>query len=135
MYNKKAEVDVIQAAGGLIWRNISGEKKLAVIHRPKYNDWTLPKGKLNPGENWKEAALREVWEETGCKVEIDNFAGCIRYAPKNVPKIVLFWHMKLSGDCCFQPNNEVDQLLWLTVEDALVKLQYQDEKELIAKFS
>ncbi len=133
MKNKKADVDVIQAAGGLIWRNTSGDKELAIIHRPKYNDWTLPKGKLNPGESWKEAALREVQEETGCKVEIDSFAGCICYTPENIPKIVLYWNMKLIGDCHFQPNKEVDQLQWLKIKDALALLDYQIEKDLIVK--
>ncbi len=133
MKNRQTNVDVIQAAGGLIWRNSAEGKQLAIIHRPKHDDWTLPKGKLESGEIWTEAAIREVWEETGCKAEIVSFAGCVCYTPENVPKIVLYWNMKLIGDIYFQANKEVDQLRWLKVDDALTVLNYQDEKELILK--
>lgn len=133
MNNKQTDVAVIQAAGGLIWRNGADGKELAIIHRPKHNDWTLPKGKLEPGENWQQAALREAREETGCKVEIENFAGCVCYAPLDIPKVVLYWNMKLIGECHFKPNKEVDQLQWLKVEQALTMLDYQSEKELINK--
>ena len=133
MKNKQTDADVIQAAGGLIWRNIAEGKQLAIIHRFKYDDWTLPKGKLESGESWTEAAIREVWEETGYKVEIISFAGCTCYTPENIPKIVLYWNMKLIGDCHFQANKEVDQLRWLKVENAFKVLEYQDERELILK--
>lgn len=133
MNDKQANVDVIQAAGGLVWRNANGEKELAIIHRPKHDDWTLPKGKLEPGESWKEAALREVLEETVCQVEIENFAGCICYTPKDIPKIVLYWNMKLIDEGNFKPNKEVDQIRWLKVDEALAILGYQSERELIKK--
>jgi 8-oxo-dGTP pyrophosphatase MutT (NUDIX family) len=133
MNNNQTNVDVIQAAGGLIWRNANGKKELAIIHRPKHDDWTLPKGKLEPGESWKEAALREVHEETGCQAEIENFAGCICYNPKDIPKIVLYWNMKLIDEGNFKPNKEVDQVRWLKIEDALAMLGYQSERELIKK--
>lgn len=133
MKNKKTVVDVIHAAGGLVWRNNNGKKELAVIHRPKHDDWTLPKGKLEPGESCQEAALREVREETGCQVEIDSFAGCICYTPKDIPKIVLYWNMKLIEQCHFEPTKEVDQLRWLNVKQALAKLVYRSERELIIK--
>ena len=133
MNDKQANVDVIQAAGGLVWRNANGRKELLIIHRPKHDDWTLPKGKLEPGESWKEAALREVLEETVCQVEIENFAGCICYTPKDVPKIVLYWNMKLIDEGNFKPNKEVDQIRWLKVDEALAILGYQSERELIKK--
>jgi ADP-ribose pyrophosphatase YjhB (NUDIX family) len=133
MNDKKANVDVIQAAGGLIWRNTAEGKELAIIHRPQKDDWTLPKGKLKPGESWKQAALRDVREETGCEVEITDFAGCVSYIPKIIPKIVLYWDMKLVGECHFQANKEVDQLRWLKIDEALTLLDYQDERELILK--
>ncbi len=133
MMLSKTGPEVIQAAGGLVWRDTSEGKQLAIIHRPKHNDWTLPKGKLESGESWIEAAKREVWEETGCEAEILSFAGCVCYAPENVPKIVLYWNMKLIGDIHFHANKEVDQLRWLKVDDALNVLNYQDERELILK--
>jgi 8-oxo-dGTP pyrophosphatase MutT (NUDIX family) len=129
----KTNSDVIQAAGGLIWRTTSDGKQLAIIHRPKHDDWTLPKGKLEPGESWKQAALREVREETGCEVEITDFAGCVCYTQKVVPKIVLYWNMKLVAECHFQANKEVDQLRWLKIDEALTLLDYQGERELILK--
>ena len=133
MSNKLTNVDVIEAAGGLVWRNANDRKELLIIHRPKYDDWTLPKGKLEPGESWKEAALREVLEETGYQVEIDSFAGCICYTRKDIPKIVLYWNMKLIDDCNFKPNKEVDQVRWLKIYEALAMLGYQSERELILK--
>jgi len=133
MRNNKFDVDVIQAAGGLVWRNTNGEKELAIIHRPKHNDWTLPKGKLEPGEGWKEAALREVGEETGCQVEIENFAGCVCYTLMDIPKIVLYWNMKLVDEGTFIPNKEVDKIRWLKIDDVLAILGYQSERELIKK--
>ena len=123
--------DVIQAAGGLLWKEAASGKELAIIHRPKYNDWTLPKGKLEPGETWKAAAVREVSEETGCKAEIGNFAGCICYMFRDTPKIVLYWNMKLIGECHFQPGKEVDQLRWMKPGDAIQLLYYPAERELI----
>ena len=125
--------DVIQAAGGLLWRETENGRELAIIHRPKLDDWALPKGKLEPGESWKAAALREVYEETGCKAEIENFVGCTCYTTVGTPKVVLYWNMTLTGKCNFQPSKEVDQLQWMKPEDAIQKLDYQTEQELIEK--
>jgi 8-oxo-dGTP pyrophosphatase MutT (NUDIX family) len=81
---------IIRAAGGLLWRTgKDGRRRLAVIHRPHREDWSLPKGKLKDGEHWEEAALREVEEETGCKARIASFAGAVHYVPKRTPKVVL----------------------------------------------
>lgn len=131
----KNNCDVIQSSGGLIWRNASGGRELAIIYRKRYNDWTLPKGKLEPDECWRDAAIREAWEETGCQVEIESFAGCISYTHRETPKIVLYWNMKLIGACHFQPTDEVDQLRWLKAEPALDLLNYPSEKELVQKNS
>ena len=125
--------DVIQAAGGLLWKDSENGRELAIIHRPKHDDWTLPKGKLEPGESWTEAALREVEEETGCKVEIEDFIGCTCYSAGAKPKVVLYWNMKLIGECHFQPGKEVDQLRWAKPADATQILDYETERELIEK--
>lgn len=135
MNPKKMDVTVIQSAGGLIWRNTLTGKELAIIHRPKYNDWTLPKGKLEPGETWIEAAMREAREETSCDVEIESFAGCVCYRYHEIPKIVLYWNMRLIGECHFQSKKEVDEIRWLKVEQALPMLDYQSERELILKIT
>ena len=125
------EPQVIQAAGGLVWRETPQGRSLAVIHRPRHDDWTLPKGKLFQGESWQEAALREVQEETSCEVRLAGFTGCTCYMTKGAPKVVLFWNMALTGACRFQPNEEVDQLKWLSVPEALDKLEYEQEKALV----
>jgi len=122
---------VITAAGGIVWRETEEGIKLALIHRSQYNDWTLPKGKLEPGESWQTAALREVQEETGCDVELGNFAGSVAYTVRGIPKVVLFWHMKIKNISRFSPNNEVDKLIWLSKEAALEKLNYETEKTLL----
>ncbi len=126
-------VEVIQSAGGLLWREIAGSRELALIYRLRYDDWTLPKGQLNAGESWQEAALREVEEETGCRAEIINFAGCVGYVLQLRPKIVLYWNMRVIAVSHFQPNAEVDRLQWLQPMDAIQRLTYVDEQELVQK--
>jgi len=122
---------VIQAAGGLLWRKSDAGKQIALIHRPRYNDWALPKGKLEKGEEWETAALREIEEETGCKAQLGSFAGAVSYNVGDRPKVVLFWNMVLIGDCKFVPSEEVDQLIWVSVEKALEILQYPSDKNIL----
>jgi 8-oxo-dGTP pyrophosphatase MutT (NUDIX family) len=130
-YEKNGHVEIIQAAGGLIWRESAHGKEVAIIHRGRYGDWTLPKGKLNPGETFQEAAVREVKEETGCDVKLERFAGTVNYEVNGNPKIVLFWNMRIINECAFKPSEEVDQVLWLTVKEALEKLDYSGERNLL----
>jgi len=127
----KKRNSVIQAAGGIIWKVEDQQKKLAIVHRHKHKDWSLPKGKLDPGETWKKAALREVLEETGCVGKIKSYAGSISYVLNGKPKIVLFWHMHIKEVAAEKMNGEVDEIRWLTVEEALEIMDYEDEKDLI----
>lgn len=123
---------VIRAAGGLLWRKVGGRKELAVIHRTRYGgDWTLPKGKLESGESWQEAARREVQEETSCQVRLGQFAGSVIYPVGGEHKVVLFWNMTVVGDCRFVPSDEVDALQWLPVKEALKTLDYEGERTLV----
>jgi 8-oxo-dGTP pyrophosphatase MutT (NUDIX family) len=125
--------DVIRAAGGLVWRNSSRGREVALIHRPKYDDWTLPKGKLTDGESWQEAAVREVEEETGLDVRIGDFAGGCTYLTKRAPKIVLYWHMEVEGETKFAgANEEADALEWMSVEDARKRLTHRRERRVLA---
>ena len=131
----KRDTDVIEAAGGLLWRDGDHGKLLAVVHRPKYDDWTLPKGKLEKGESWESAALREIREETGCRAKLGKFAGCASYMSGKRPKIVLYWHMELVKEGKFEPTDEIDKLVWMTPEEAATKVFYSGEKELLRKIS
>lgn len=123
----------IFAAGGLLWRQAAGRSRIAVVHRPRHGDWSLPKGKLEPGERWQDAALREVREETGCGAALGEFAGVVLYEVLSVPKIVLFWNMTLRGTPSFAVNDEVDELAWLEPEDAGARLVHEGERAILAE--
>lgn len=124
---------IIRAAGGLLWRETEQGRELALVHRPRYDDWVLPKGHLDKGEGWEDAAVREVTEETCCQAQLGDYAGSISYLVNDKPKLVLFWHMSLAGENSFVPNGETDQLLWVTAEEALEKLAYSTERALVAQ--
>jgi 8-oxo-dGTP diphosphatase len=116
----------VLAAGGVIRRDGS----VAVVHRPKYDDWTLPKGKLDPGESFEEAALREVREETGLDCELGDELPCTTYRDaKGRDKLVRYWEMSCEGE--FEPNDEVDELRWLPPPEARELLTYDRDRELI----
>jgi 8-oxo-dGTP diphosphatase len=125
------EERLIRAAGGLLWRPTPQGYEIAVIHRRKYADWTLPKGKLHPGESWAEAALREVGEETGYSAALLGFAGAIAYTTDKGPKVVRFWHMLAAQEIGAPNEDEVDEVAWLPVEEALERLQYPVEQALL----
>jgi len=116
----------VKAAGGVVRR----DGRIAVVHRPRYDDWSLPKGKLDPGETWEEAALREVREETGLECELGEELSSTRYHDrKGRSKLVRYWLMDpVAGE--FGPNDEVDELRWLAPADAAALLTYPRDKEL-----
>jgi 8-oxo-dGTP pyrophosphatase MutT (NUDIX family)/phosphohistidine phosphatase SixA len=110
---------LIEAAGGVLWRPAAGGSgiEIALVHRPKYDDWSIPKGKLELGEHQVIAGVREVWEETGYVGVPGRPLGEIRYLKEGTPKRVRYWAMRVkSGE--FTPNDEVDQLMWLPPREA-----------------
>ncbi|MGH2923315.1 MAG: NUDIX hydrolase [Solirubrobacterales bacterium] len=122
----------MHAAGGVVVRRGPDlRRRVAVIHRPKYQDWSLPKGKLEPGEDYDEAALREVEEETGFRCEPLRELPAISYLDRrNRRKLVRYWLMRpLSGE--FRPHGEVDDLRWLTAREAIRELTYEHDRELV----
>ncbi|WP_380680323.1 NUDIX hydrolase [Salinigranum sp. GCM10025319] len=123
--------DVRFAAGGLLWRDADGGRRLAVVHRPRYDDWTLPKGKPEADEPLDETALREVREETGCAVERGRFAGTVTYETDAGPKVVLFWRMTLVEEGTRETDGEVDEVAWLTPEEARTRLSYPAERAIL----
>ncbi len=126
--------DVIEAAGGLLWRETPDGREIALVHRPQYDDWCLPKGKRDPGESWQQTALREIEEETCCKADLSSFAGSTAYSVKGVAKIVLYWEMSLVEEKLFEPDKEVDKLIWLPIKEAIDKLDYENEKAILREF-
>jgi 8-oxo-dGTP pyrophosphatase MutT (NUDIX family) len=125
---------VVRAGGGVLHR--VGEDcavEVLVIHRPRYDDWTLPKGKLEPGESVEEGALREVEEETGFHGEIERRIGETAYKDRRGrPKRVTYFAMRpVSGE--FAPNDEVDEIRWVPVDDANELLSYDHDKHLVAQ--
>ena len=110
---------VIEAAGGLLWRPVLGGAgiEVALVHRPKYDDWSIPKGKLEPGEPAVLGAIREIWEETGHRAVPGRPLGETRYAKDGQPKRVRYWSMRAVGGA-FAPTEEVDQLIWLPPREA-----------------
>ena len=116
----------VKAAGGVVRR----QGRIAVVHRPRYDDWSLPKGKLDPGETWEEAALREVREETGLECELGEELSSTSYHDrKGRSKLVRYWLMDVVGGE-FEPNDEVDELRWLTPAEAAALLTYPRDAEL-----
>jgi 8-oxo-dGTP pyrophosphatase MutT (NUDIX family) len=117
----------------LVWRDGKKGPKLAIIHRPDHDDWSLPKGKCKPGESFREAAKREVTEEIGCKVRLGSFAGWTLYRVKSGLKLVLFWHMTTTDGCHFEPNDEVDKVEWLDPKEALARLDHPAQRRVVRK--
>lgn len=119
--------DEVQAAGGVIVR----DGRVALVHRPRYDDWTLPKGKVEPGEESEQAALREVCEETGLRCRLGRELEPTSYTDhKGRPKRVRYWLMEPeSGE--FAPNEEVDDLRWLGPEQAAALLTHDRDRALL----
>lgn len=122
----------VLAAGGILQRG-KGSTTIVVVHRPSHNDWGLPKGKLNPGEALETAALREVLEETACQSRIVSFVGKTEYPYRGRLKSVSFWLMELVEEHPFHPNEEIDALAWLPPAEALERLDYPQERDLVRK--
>ena len=124
---------VIRAAGGVLHRSRpDGSLEVAVVHRPRYDDWTHPKGKLEPQETLEQAAVREVEEETGIHAELGPVLGEVSYRDRHGrPKTVTYFSMTPeSGE--FRPNVEVDELRWLDVDTALRTLTHEHDRSLVA---
>jgi 8-oxo-dGTP diphosphatase len=124
--------EVVQAAGGLVVRRHEGALEIAVVHRPVHQDWSFPKGKLEEGETFESAALREVEEETGMACRLLRFIGHTEYVDrKGRPKAVAYWVMAAQSGS-FTPNAEVDEMRWVTLDAASRLLSYPRDRELAA---
>jgi 8-oxo-(d)GTP phosphatase len=128
----------IRAGGGVIWRRAADDSgvEVALVHRPRYDDWSFPKGKVDRGESEFDAALREVLEETGYHVRPGRTLGEVRYEQRNGTrreKVVRYWAMQAVGGA-FTPNREVDELRWLGLDDVERGLTRDSDREVFERF-
>jgi 8-oxo-dGTP pyrophosphatase MutT (NUDIX family) len=127
------EAAEVKASGGVVWRRrAGGTTEVVVVHRPRYDDWSLPKGKLDPGEGWEDAALREVEEEVGLRCRLGPELPPVNYRDnKGRDKVVRYWLMEPEGHARFEPNHEVDEMRWLEPGEAVELLSYPHDAELV----
>jgi 8-oxo-dGTP pyrophosphatase MutT (NUDIX family) len=123
--------DVILAAGGILRRHSVEGDEILIVHRKRYDDWTLPKGKLQDGESFRAAALREVEEETGCVARLDGFLGVVDYIVDGTPKVVFFWQMSAVQQKEISDHEEVAAVIWMSTADAAERLTHANERAFI----
>ena len=116
---------VVRAAGGIIVRDGS----VLLVHRPKYDDWSFPKGKLEEGESWEEGAVREVEEETGLHCAVGELIGSTSYLVVQGPKEVRYYRMTGDGEAC--ARNEVDDVRWVPLAEARDVLTHEHDRALL----
>jgi 8-oxo-dGTP diphosphatase len=122
--------DHILAAGAVLYRG----SEVALVHRPRYDDWSLPKGKLDPGESLAAAAVREIHEETGVRARLGPWLRDVRYPVADGRKFVRYWAAEALSPADFTPNHEVDELRWVTPDKAKSLLSYVHDADVVARF-
>ncbi|MFD7863226.1 NUDIX hydrolase [Streptomyces sp. NPDC059783] len=123
----------VRAAGCVLWRRSTAPRggiELCLVHRPRYDDWSFPKGKLKRGESPREAALREVLEETGHRCVPGPLLPAVRYVVNGRPKEVTYWSAEATAGA-FVPNREVDDVRWLTPPAARARLTQDRDRALL----
>ena len=125
---------MIEAAGGVVWRrDPDGRLEVLLVHRPRYDDWSLPKGKLDAGETHLHAALREVEEETGMRCEAAQELRSVRYKDrKGRSKRVRYWAM-VPVEGSFEVNDEVDEARWVAADEVPGLVSYPRDATLVSE--
>jgi 8-oxo-dGTP pyrophosphatase MutT (NUDIX family)/broad specificity phosphatase PhoE len=123
----------VLAAGAVVWRPGANGPEIALVHRPRYDDWAYPKGKLDAGEDMPSAAVREVAEESGLRVRLGALLGDVRYPVPEGEKVVRYWAAQaLDGE--FEPNHETDELIWVSIDRAADRLSYRHDMDVLQRF-
>jgi 8-oxo-dGTP pyrophosphatase MutT (NUDIX family) len=126
----------VRAAGGVVWRvDVDGTVRVLLVHRPRYDDWTIPKGKVDEGETDEQCAVREVEEETGLRCVLGHeLVGSEYIDRKGRPKRVRYWEMTVA-DGEFTPTDEVDEARWLSIDEAASLLTYERDVDVLQSFA
>jgi len=128
----------VLAAGGVLWRRDPSDPEVALVHRPQYDDWSLPKGKVKPGEHLLVTALREVTEETGYHPRIGPYLTTVRYPVTSgghrAKKVVTYWSMRCAGGS-FLASREVDEMQWLPLDEAAARLSSPLDRDVLKGFA
>jgi 8-oxo-dGTP diphosphatase len=121
----------VRAAGGVVWRRRDGDEvEVLLVHRPRYRDWTFPKGKVEDGETDEQAAVREVEEETGLRCELGPELPSTAYTDLKLrPKRVRYWAMEATADG--EAGSEVDEVQWVSIEEAPERLSHRRDREVL----
>lgn len=130
-----SKTKLIRAAGGVVWREGADGDEVLLVHRSKYDDWTIPKGKLDPGETWEQAAVREVFEETAIVPVLGEELASIAYDDhKGRPKQVRYWAMAVADEVAWAPDDEITDREWLDLDAAERRLTYARDVTVLASF-
>jgi 8-oxo-dGTP diphosphatase len=123
----------VEAAGGAVWRtDDEGRIQVVVVHRPRYDDWSLPKGKAERGEAAEQTARREVEEETGLRCRLGPELVTVRYeTTRGEDKTVRWWAMTVEQDLGFEPGNEVDEVRWVTLDELERLSSFDTDREVV----
>lgn len=132
--SSRKKVTTVHAAGAVLWREESGRTQVALVHRPRYDDWSLPKGKVDPGEAHPMTAVREIGEETGFRCRLGRRLAVVSYPVDGAVKRVVYWAAG-AGEGEFIPNEEADQLLWLPPKEAMKRVHYHLDRKVLRRFA
>lgn len=129
------EDDLVRAAGGVVWRDGPAGLEILLVHRDRYCDWSFPKGKLDPGETWEQAAVREVQEETAITPVLGRELASTDYLDRHRrPKRARYWAMTVAHDDGFEPDDEISAVDWVRIDEVAGRLTYRRDVDVLRSF-